>query len=63
MEGSSAMSALVGAGPHGHAGDPSWPPVLVFFVAVAVVGSLVAAVVFLRQARGAGRPVRRRFDG
>ena len=68
------MSSLIGAaepGPpvtevvpvrvHGH--DSSWPPVLVFLVAVVVVGGLVAAVVFLRSARGAGRPARRPLDG
>jgi hypothetical protein len=55
------VTELVPVRPNAH--DPSWPPVLVFCVAVVVVGSIVAAVVFLRQARRAGRPVRRNLDG
>jgi hypothetical protein len=46
---------------HGH--DTSWPPVLVFCVAVLVLGALVAAIVFLWRARDAARPARRRLDG
>ena len=46
---------------HGH--DSSWPPVLVFCVAVVVVGGLFAAVVFLRRARGAISSNGGRLDG
>jgi len=74
MEVFPVVSALLGATDPGppvtelvpvrvHAHDPSWPPILVFFVAVAVLGGLIAAIVFLQRARGAGRPVGHPFDG
>ena len=46
-----------------NASDPSWPPVLIVCVAVVVLGGLLAAIVFLRQAWGAGRPTRGPLDG
>jgi hypothetical protein len=46
---------------HGH--DSSWPPVLVFCVAVVAVGGLFAAVVFLRRAWSATRPHGGPLDG
>ena len=46
---------------HGH--DSSWPPVLVFCVLVVVLGSLFAAIMFLRSAKDAGRPPRGPLDG
>jgi hypothetical protein len=46
---------------HGH--DSSWPPVLVVCVLIVVLGGLVAAVVFLRRARGAVRSTSRPLDG
>jgi hypothetical protein len=46
---------------HGH--DTSWPPILIVCALVVVVGGLVAAIVFLRRAREATRPVRKRLDG
>jgi len=47
--------------PNAH--DPSWPPVLVFCVAVVVLGGLFAAVVFMRRAWDAARPARGPLDG
>jgi hypothetical protein len=43
--------------------DSSWPPVLIFCVAVVVLGGLFAAVVFLRRARDAARPPGGPLDG
>jgi hypothetical protein len=45
-----------------NANDPSWPPVLVVCVAVVVLGGLFSALVFLKRARAAARPVRRSRD-
>jgi hypothetical protein len=55
------VTELVPVRVHGH--DTSWPPVLVFCVAVLVLGALVAAIVFLRSAWSAARPTRRPLDG
>ena len=46
-----------------HANDPSWPPVLIFCVAVVVLGALFAAIVFLRRAWAAAHPTRGPLDG
>jgi uncharacterized integral membrane protein len=46
---------------HGH--DSSWPPILIVCVLIVVLGGLVAAMVFLRRAREATRPARKRLDG
>jgi hypothetical protein len=46
-----------------HGTDSTWPPVLVFFALVVVVGGLFVAMVFLRRAREATRPARRPIDG
>jgi hypothetical protein len=46
-----------------HGTDPSWPPVLVFCVAVVVIGCLVAAVVFMRRVWAATHETRRPLDG
>jgi hypothetical protein len=54
------VTELVRIRPNAH--DPSWPPVLIFCVAVVVLGGLFAAVVFLRSARDAARPSRRSRD-
>jgi hypothetical protein len=43
--------------------DPSWPPVLIFCVVVLVLGSLFAAIVFLRRARHSARPGPRSHRG
>ena len=55
------ITELVRVNPNAH--DPSWPPVLIFCVAVVVLGGLFAAVVFLRRAWEAARPARGRLDG
>ena len=55
------ITELVPVRVNGH--DPSWPPVLVFCVAVVVLGGLIAAVVFLRRAWSATRPTQRPLDG
>ena len=55
------VTELVPVHMHGH--DTSWPPVLVFCVAVVVLGALFAAVVFLRRAWSAAHPVRGPLDG
>jgi hypothetical protein len=55
------VTELVRIDPHAH--DPSWPPVLIFCVAVVALGGLVAALVFFRQAWAAVHPQRRRLDG
>ena len=43
-----------------HTGPSDWPPVLVAFVLLVVVGGAVVAFNFFRQARGATRRHRRR---
>ncbi|HLM17103.1 MAG TPA: hypothetical protein VK549_04725 [Acidimicrobiia bacterium] len=48
------VTELVPVRPNAH--DPSWPPVLIFCVAVLLLGGLFAAIVFLRRAREAARP-------
>jgi hypothetical protein len=70
-----AATSTTSAGPpitelvpvHADASDPSWPPVLIACVAVVVLGGLLAAIVFLRQARDSARagtpPRHRRLDG
>jgi hypothetical protein len=55
------VTELVRVRPNAH--DPSWPPVLVFCVAVVVLGGLFAAVVFMRRAWDAARPARGPLDG
>jgi hypothetical protein len=61
-DGGPPVTELVPVRPNAH--DPSWPPVLIVCVAVVVFGGLLAAIVFLRRAREAGRPgPRRRLDG
>jgi hypothetical protein len=55
------ITELVPVHPNAH--DPSWPPVLIFCVAVVVLGALFAAVVFLRRAWGAAHPTRGPLDG
>jgi hypothetical protein len=55
------ITELVRVNLHQH--DPGWPPVLVFCVAVVVLGALFASIVFLRRAWGAARPPARRLDG
>jgi hypothetical protein len=55
------VTELVRVRPNAH--DPSWPPVLIFCVAVVVLGALVAALVFLRRGWEAARPPRRSLDG
>jgi len=55
------VTELVRVRPNAH--DTSWPPVLVVCALVVVLGGLFAALVFLRHARSAGRPVRGPFDG
>ena len=55
------VTELVRVNPNAH--DPSWPPVLIFCVAVVVLGGLFAAVVFLRRAWDAGHPPQRSIDG
>ena len=55
------VTELVRVNPNAH--DPSWPPVLIFCVAVVVLGGLFAALVFLRRAWGAARPAGRSLDG
>jgi hypothetical protein len=54
------ITELVPVRPHAH--DPSWPPVLVFCVAVVLLGALLAAVVFLRRAWVAAHPHRGPID-
>lgn len=46
-----------------HQHDPSWPPVLVFLVAIVVLGALCTAVVFMRRAWSAAHPAPRQLDG
>jgi hypothetical protein len=48
---------------HPNAHDPSWPPVLIFCVAVLLLGGLFASIVFLRRARDAARPSGGSLDG
>jgi len=48
------VTELVPVRPNAH--DPSWPPVLIFCVAVLLLGGLFAAIVFLRRAHEAARP-------
>jgi hypothetical protein len=55
------VTELVRVNAHQH--DPSWPPVLVFCVAVVVFGALCASIVFLRRAWNAAHPAPRRLDG
>jgi hypothetical protein len=55
------VTELVRVNPNAH--DSTWPPVLIVCVAVVVFGGLFAALVFLRRARGAGRPPGRSLDG
>lgn len=55
------VTDLVPVRVHGH--DTSWPPVLVFCVAVVVLGALFVAVVFLRRAWSAAHSARRGLDG
>jgi hypothetical protein len=55
------VTELVPVRVHGH--DTSWPPVLVFCVAVVALGALFAAIVFLRRAWSAAHPSRTSLDG
>jgi hypothetical protein len=55
------FTELVPVRPNAH--DPSWPPVLIFCVAVVVLGALFAAIVFLRRAWAAAHPTRGPLDG
>lgn len=55
------VTELVPVRPNAH--DPSWPPVLVFCVAVVVLGGLFAALVFLRRAWAAAHPSSGPIDG
>ena len=55
------VTELVRINPNAH--DSSWPPVLIFCVAVVVLGGLFVALVFLRRAREAARPAGRSLDG
>lgn len=55
------VTELVRVRPNAH--DPSWPPVLVFCVAVVVLGGLFAAVVFLRRAWDAAHATSGPLDG
>ena len=55
------VTELVRVRPNAH--DPSWPPVLVFCVAVVLLGGLFAAVVFLRRAWDAAHPAGGPLDG
>jgi hypothetical protein len=55
------VTELVPVRVHGH--DTSWPPVLVFCVAVVVLGAFFVAVVFLRRAWSAAHAVRGPLDG
>jgi hypothetical protein len=55
------LTEVVPVRPNAH--DPSWPPVLIFCVAVVVLGALFAAVVFLRRGWNAAHPTRGPLDG
>jgi hypothetical protein len=55
------VTELVPVRPDAH--DSSWPPVLIFCVAIVVLGGLFAALVFLRRARDAARPPGGSLDG
>jgi hypothetical protein len=55
------LTEIVRVRPNSH--DPSWPPVLIFCVAVVVLGALFAAVVFLRRAWNAAHPSHEPLDG
>ena len=55
------VTELVRVRPNAH--DPSWPPVLVFCVAVVLLGGLFAAIVFLRRAWDATRATGGPLDG
>jgi hypothetical protein len=55
------LTEIVRVRPNSH--DPTWPPVLIFCVAVVVLGALFAAVVFLRRAWAAAHPTRGPLDG
>jgi len=55
------LTEIVRVRPNSH--DPSWPPVLVFCVAVVVLGALFAALVFLRRAWAAAHPSHGPLDG
>jgi hypothetical protein len=55
------ITELVPVNAHQH--DPGWPPVLVFCVAVVLLGALFASIVFLRRAWSAAHPPARPLDG
>ena len=55
------VTELVRVRPNGH--DPSWPPVLVFCVAVVVLGGVFTAIVFLRRAWDAAHSTSGPRDG
>ena len=55
------LTEIVRVRPNSH--DPSWPPVLIFCVAVVVLGALFAALVFLRRAWAAAHPSHGPLDG
>jgi hypothetical protein len=55
------FTELVPVRPNAH--DPSWPPVLIFCVAVVALGALFAAVVFLRRAWDAAHEEGKPLDG